>query len=281
MMADTDPKQLRSTALVHLHGANPWGMAWCRRGDENGIDLNRNFIDFTKPLPENPTYDALANCLVPERWTPEVLADARDIINAFKSQYPTEQDYYDAIAAGQYRHDRGIYYGGTAPSWSHRAFRSIVAEHAVECSAAGLIDLHTGLGQYGEGRLLSRLPSSSSQLHDLKRWFGDKKAIGMNELRNTPIAGSNQVAFDEILDGRPSYAFALEFGTLARSEVHLAVRADCWLHGYGQPDSAEGRIIRAQVRAAFCPDESWWRRHVAAQGVDVFRTLLNRLESAN
>src|SRR5690606_31093218 len=37
--------------IVHL--INPWGVSWKRRVNEDNMDLNRNYLDFSKPLPEN------------------------------------------------------------------------------------------------------------------------------------------------------------------------------------------------------------------------------------
>ena len=45
--------------VLVVHALNPWGFAWLRRYDHEGIDLNRNFIDFSQPLPDNGDYDAL------------------------------------------------------------------------------------------------------------------------------------------------------------------------------------------------------------------------------
>ncbi|HEX4937985.1 MAG TPA: DUF2817 domain-containing protein, partial [Candidatus Kapabacteria bacterium] len=52
-------------ALAIVHAVNPWGFAWCRRVDEQGIDINRNFVDFSQPLPRNDGYRALADALIP------------------------------------------------------------------------------------------------------------------------------------------------------------------------------------------------------------------------
>src|SRR5579885_1502749 len=51
------------TAMLFVHAINPHGFAWLRRVTEEGCDLNRNFIDFAKPLPANPGYDELADAL--------------------------------------------------------------------------------------------------------------------------------------------------------------------------------------------------------------------------
>jgi len=43
--------------IVFVHAANPHDMAWYRRVTEEGIDLNRNFVDCDQPLPANPSFD--------------------------------------------------------------------------------------------------------------------------------------------------------------------------------------------------------------------------------
>src|SRR5215472_10329463 len=72
-------------ALLHIHALNPFGFAWLRRVNEDGVDLNRNFHDFTLPLPENPEYDILADALVPRSLTPEVVAAAEARIAKFRN----------------------------------------------------------------------------------------------------------------------------------------------------------------------------------------------------
>lgn len=41
------------TALLLVHAINPWGFAWIRRTTAEGVDLNRNFVDFSGPLRED------------------------------------------------------------------------------------------------------------------------------------------------------------------------------------------------------------------------------------
>ena len=42
------------TAVLLIHGVNPWGAEHLRRNNEDNIDLCRNFPRFDKPLPVNP-----------------------------------------------------------------------------------------------------------------------------------------------------------------------------------------------------------------------------------
>src|SRR5690554_1062451 len=72
VFALTDPA-LRAHAraagvtLVHLHGLNPHGFSYRRRTTEDNIDLNRNFQDFSRPLPVNEAYRRVHPLLVPSR----------------------------------------------------------------------------------------------------------------------------------------------------------------------------------------------------------------------
>ena len=58
--------------LVFVHALNPYGFSWVRRVNEDNVDLNRNFPDWSQPLPTNDGYAELADILVPTEWTPEV-----------------------------------------------------------------------------------------------------------------------------------------------------------------------------------------------------------------
>ena len=44
-------------SVLYLHALNPWGFSWWRRTTEENIDLNRNFLDFSQPLPGHLGYD--------------------------------------------------------------------------------------------------------------------------------------------------------------------------------------------------------------------------------
>jgi hypothetical protein len=64
-------------AVLYVHALNPHGFSWWRRTTHENIDLNRNFHNFSQPLPENPGYDELADVLVPAQWPPPPEVDAR------------------------------------------------------------------------------------------------------------------------------------------------------------------------------------------------------------
>src|ERR1700712_495085 len=55
----------RDTAAVFVHAINPYGFAWTRRVTEEGNDLNRNYVDHSKPYPANQGYLEIADFLIP------------------------------------------------------------------------------------------------------------------------------------------------------------------------------------------------------------------------
>jgi len=57
-------------AVVHVHAVNPHGFSHVRRVNEDNVDLNRNFIDFSQPLPVNADYADIHALLLPAHWPP-------------------------------------------------------------------------------------------------------------------------------------------------------------------------------------------------------------------
>ena len=57
-------------AVVYVHALNPYGFSHVRRVTQENVDLNRNFHDFSKALPENPAYKEIQHLLLPEVWPP-------------------------------------------------------------------------------------------------------------------------------------------------------------------------------------------------------------------
>ena len=61
----------RDVAFIFVHALNPYGFSWVRRVNEDNVDLNRNFVDWTQSHPRNDDYGLLADTLVPASWSDE------------------------------------------------------------------------------------------------------------------------------------------------------------------------------------------------------------------
>ncbi|MBM3549143.1 MAG: DUF2817 domain-containing protein [Alphaproteobacteria bacterium] len=274
-----EPPALPSvTAILLVHALNPHGYAWVRRVTEDNVDLNRNFLDFSKPLPENPGYDELKDALLPKQWNEASLAAARETLEAYRAKHG-ERAFVTGTGGGQYKHARGMFYGGTQPTWSNLTVEKICKEHLAGVPHAALVDIHSGLGPYGYGEPLTSLDPASAEASRARAWYGE-------ELRNTRAADSAYAGTEaSIITGYTRYApwaawtpIGLEFGTRSREQVRGALRHEHWLHAYGDPKGPDAPAIKAALKDVFCPDEPEWKEKVIARGREIVAKALSGIE---
>lgn len=259
-------------AALLVHAINPFGFAWLRRATEEGIDLNRNGIDFSQPLPENPGYAFLADAFVPSSLDKKTVeATERRIANYRAEQ--GEVNFENARSGGQYTHPEGLFYGGTGHAWSTKTLQAIVAEYDLKNRHnVALIDYHTGLGPFGYGEpICGHKPGEIGQAR-CRAWYGE--SLGeplLGKSSSLPIAGLSQYAWARAI-GAPLTFIALEFGTYPLDVGVEALRGDHWLHAYGDVDwnSEEARRIKAALRHFYHPDTLDWRQMVLMRSRQVF-----------
>src|SRR5690606_36299450 len=122
--------------------------------NEDNIDLNRNFVDFTAPLPENQEFNEFVHTLCPTEWTQSTIQAGESQIRSFIER-KGKRAFQAVVFNGQHEHPTAIFYGGRAPSWSHYKIRHVIQKYLVGRRHVALIDYHTGLGPYGYGERLS------------------------------------------------------------------------------------------------------------------------------
>ena len=253
------------TALLHVHAVNPHGFVHGRRVNEDNADLNRNFIDFTQPLPDHPDYAAVHGLLLPADWPPS--ADNETALQATLDAMGPRRAQM-AITRGQHSHPDGLYFGGHAPAWSNTVFRQILRRHAAPVQRLAWIDLHSGLGPSGVGERIFASFDTGAALERARRWWGDGvTSVETGTSTSIPMTGPIQAALaDEAPD--PAYTgICLEFGTVPLPQMIRALRADHWLHTHPQTDAALAAQIRREVREAFYPDTDAWKRALWTQGL--------------
>lgn len=245
--------------VLVVHALNPWGFAWLRRYDHEGIDLNRNFIDFSKPLPGNDDYDALhARLLDP----PAELSSLW--------QEPGLETFTEIVTRGQYRHADGCFFGGTAPSWSRQTIESIGAMEVVrDAERVAVLDLHTGLGPYGYGELINDHPPGTAGDKLVRQWYGNNACSAqLGESVSTMKHGLLDFFWHELIGERGCFV-TLEFGTyevqqllavLLREQAYQAsiVTVD------GQRDLSAAPVV--ELKNFFYPAELSWQQQVLFRG---------------
>jgi hypothetical protein len=138
--------------LVMIHGHNPHGFAWLRRVNEDNVDLNRNYVDFSEPQDVNEYYLEVKDLVLPEQFGEESEAAMQAWIKE-----NGVANYQKAVMSGQRVDPQGIFYGGTGATWSNETMHKVLPEILAGQKNVALMDIHTGLGPYGHGDLIPRL----------------------------------------------------------------------------------------------------------------------------
>ena len=263
------PKPPDDTAYIFSHVLNPYGMAWLRRVNENNIDLNRNFLGPGEKYAGAPEayakLDALLNPPTPpsfDFFLPRaVWAIAGYGFNSLKQ----------AIGGGQYEFPKGIMFGGKELQPGAANYEAFLAQRVASAERLFAIDVHTGLGKYGEDTLLSEPKNYAA----VKQMFGDR--VAPLDAETGPAyrtTGSIDGMIWRVAPNAQVYFVCQEFGTYGPLTVVQALREENRWHQYG------GRSIdhptKQQLSKTFYPAEESWQRMVLERGRALFNeaTLL-------
>jgi len=251
-------------AVLFIHALNPWGFAWLRRTNEDGVDLNRNFIDFSARPPDNPGYAELAAAIVPRELDPSSVARAEASLASYAAKHG-RQALERAVTGGQYSHPEGLFYGGQAPSWSRTLLAELADEQGLKRrEQVVIVDLHTGLGPFGYGEVICDHPQGSEGVRLARRIFGHsvtEPAQGTSS--SVPKAGLCDYFWHALLPDHCCFV-TLEFGTFPVDAMFSVLRADHALHRSGPFDwsSPETQRVKRAIREHFCPPAPDWQQMV-------------------
>jgi hypothetical protein len=260
--------QLADIRIVLLHAHNPYGFAWWRRTNEDNIDLNRNYCDFSQEHATHPGYNVLRPIMVPENW------DAGKVkagLDAYEQEHG-KLGLLAAMVSGQGHDPQGMFYRGTEASWSRKTLQAELPLLLAAQSHIALIDYHTGLGPFGVPYLVHGYEKGS--IEDLafdKAFDGQARSTkdteNLDEDLPSEPKGPLVLALDSVFPDKQSYGVVIEYGTVPTEQVFPALMQDNWLHAYGDLASEEGKEIKKNVREVFYPTSEKWREMVWERSV--------------
>jgi hypothetical protein len=262
------------SAAMLVHAINPYGFAWRRRVTHENIDLNRNWMDFSLEPQRRTDYDELADALCPTQWTVDAQKQTLQVLQTFIANHGMRR-FVTAVSGGQHDHPKGLFYGGTAPSAARLTLTKIFAERLKRAQDISIIDFHTGLGPPGFGELMTTVPAGSAEFARAREWFGISVIpVGTAASASAAIGGDWISHTPALLPHARVTAIAMEFGTVPDMLVLQALRADNWLHAYGNPDGPEATAISQQITNAFYLDDDVWRGMILGQALATSRAAL-------
>jgi Protein of unknown function (DUF2817) len=269
-------------AALHIHAINPYGFAWLRRTNETNVDINRNWVDFTEALPPNALYEELSEDLCPSDWSEASRAQTGARIAAWIQRQGRNGQaiYQQAVSGGQWNHPRGLFYGGREISWSRKTLTDVLISQLDLAKRVCVLDFHTGLGPHGYAEPIIGFGRNTIGFARTRSWIGGgAKSLYGDGSVSAEITGDSLSAVPALLPNAAVDVVALECGLKPLNEVALALRADAWVHSYGDPLSPEGRRIQRQMREAFHSDDLMWQGMALGQGLAACQAALGELKS--
>jgi hypothetical protein len=274
------------TGLLLVHAINPWGMKHRLRVNPNHVDLNRNFVFncFYNPA-INPDFDLLFDFLNPGRPVRSLRAESLSFfLKVVKHMiHPGRERVQAASLLGQYRAQRGLYFGGTKVE-EETAVISRLFRAALEHYQNFLhLDMHTGYGPSDQMTVVippvDPIPSAEAsqvfncplvQKIDQEEFYEICGDMGeyVYCLRDAEFPGRNVLAggfeFGTFGDSLPALIRSLRVTVLENQLRH---------HGAASPEAE--REIREEYEELFNPKEVKWREKALADARQAFEGILN------
>ena len=254
-------------AVLYIHGLNPFGFSHLRRTTHENVDLNRNFHDFSRPLPVNEAYREVEPLLLPNEWPPD--ADNAAEIGRFIAS--RGQDAYQAaITRGQHEFAQGLFFGGTEACWSNLTLRDVLRRHGRRAARIAWIDIHTGLGPAGVGERIFAGRDDKDAVKRARQWWGGGGKTPVTSIYDGSAVSAflTGMMFNAIYDECPQADYtgiALEFGTVPVMQTLQALRGEQWLESHPQAAPQLLRQLRQAVKDAFHLDTPGWKEQVVVQ----------------
>jgi hypothetical protein len=254
------------TALILVHILNPFGMSWLRRTNPNNVDLNRNALGDENYSGAGKGYSQLNNFLNPASAPARDFFALKAALLILRHGMPALRQ---AVAEGQYEYPRGLFFGGKQLEEELRVYQKFLCERLRSAQEVIAIDVHTGLGKFGQDTLLAG-PENMETL---------AKILGRRITSNRPEAGPAyrvRGGLETLISRAAPHAEVLyvmqEFGTYGPIRNLHALREENRWHHYGG-----GSVEHASKRAmknAFCPDDDSWRESILRPGVELLRRAM-------
>ncbi|MFU8794415.1 MAG: M14 family metallopeptidase [Dethiobacteria bacterium] len=272
------------TGLLLVHSINPWGMKNRRRVNENNVDLNRNFI-FEETLPGemvNPAYDKAMNLLNPQK--PLSLNNNPLICPAIFNKILTMGPavFREAVLYGQYRHPKGLYYGGKGYERSTELFDRIVTNVISDYEKILHIDMHSGYGPRNQMTLVNSIHEKRDS-SSLQKLFSYPLVAKTDHDEFYQMQGDMIDYLYQLINRRyPEknyYGTSFEFGTYGESFTAVirslkALINENRLFHYGSTNNRAARKAREDFEALFNPKEEQWRDKAMQDSRQAFTGIL-------
>ena len=255
--------------LLLLHGLNPFGFAHSRRWDEENIDPNRNFLlpgETAEGVSEVYRHlDSLLNPTRPPSWHDPLSFYLRATAAVARHGFAKVKQ---AVAEGQYEFPQGLFFGGREPCWTQRTLADHLPGWVQRYESVVHLDIHSGLGRWGDCQLLLDYPVRDQQRQWLNERFGPGGWEDVDPSGDAYNARGGLGRWCQQQFASQQYTYlCIEFGTYGPLRMLRALRLEnqAWQSGE-RPD----QVVK-MMKERFCPSSPRWRVTVCDKFWNVVR----------
>jgi hypothetical protein len=240
-------------------------MSWLRRYNESNVDLNRNFLSAEQDWRETPeSYHELNGFLNPPKPPSRDLFLIRAVYHLLRLK---QAEFRQAVASGQHAYPKGLFFSGHKLEEGPSLYRTWLQESFNDVEQLFVIDVHTGLGDFGQESLFHKIRGTETRVlsqalgKPLPEDFPKSDVVGYR------FKGGHCDVFSELFPEKEVNFLTQEFGTYSNLKVLKALRAENQYHHYGEKRLTHWS--KRNLKEAFCPDSDNWRTDILSKGVEL------------
>ena len=281
-MPRLDPK---NTGILFVHAINPWGMKNRRRVNANNVDLNRTFIwDANFDPTFNPGYDEInLHSNMPGR-----IEDLTTSNWIFYTEYAYLlatlglKGYHHSLLLGQYRHPKGVYYGGTGYQEETQVLMGLYRQAMKDYDQFLHLDMHTGYGPRYQMSLVNSVHEKRTSPVFVER-FDYPLVVAANPEEFYAVNGDMVDFVYEMWQHecpeKRIFSTAFEFGTLGDDlygTLHSprALNQENRAYWYGTRTEKILAQVKRDFEELFNPSAPAWKMKAVADGDRAFTGIL-------
>jgi hypothetical protein len=172
-----------------------------------------------------------------------------------------------AIAHGQHRYPRGLFYGGAELQPGPRLFIDWLQQRLSTVERVFAIDMHTGLGPHGEDTLILEPGVGTASVAALQTALRRPLTGGSAAPVAYTVRGSLGAALPRLLPEARVEFVLQEIGTWSTLRVISALREENRWHHFGE--GGTDHAAKRRLLEALCPTSPAWREAAATLGADL------------
>lgn len=280
-------------AMLMVHAVNPFGFAHCVRVNENYVDLNRNGIDFSKPLPSSNEFD---DFLEAKRLLIKGLISSREH-DARMAALETKHGKWsvaDVLGRGQYINARAPHFGGFERQWSLQMLGTVLCKFVDQARHVAYIDWHSLIESSDDEFVFLCFNQTQDHLYDrVAGWWGEqnisRETVNAQWSNDSNFATARPsrhglVMWDvqNILAPQADVAGAvIEFCCTPSEETGILRNETVYeqnqllvFDSMGHATSETVTAAREDLKRAYYPSRESWKSTVLAMSFDLYQTTI-------